>query len=29
MEIIENGAYHRLCLFCKGLIDEREFRGGE
>jgi len=29
MEIIENGASHRLCLFCMGLIDGKEFRGAE
>ena len=29
MEIIENTAYHRLCLFYKGDIDEVELLGGE
>jgi len=27
MDIIENSAYHRLCLFYKGVIDEDELVG--
>ena len=29
MEIIENSAYHRLCLFYKGLVTEEELVGDE
>ena len=29
MEVIENHAYHKLCLFYKGEIDEVELLGGE